>query len=156
MDRIGCFIAALFLAHFGVLRIWQDGPDVMVVQNEAYRGCADGFINWFKSARNAANGPSAIERANMTDADGYLNDFFIASTNAIRVVRVTSTWTGGRPRKPNTSKPHEYQRHKEHVTPKHPANPVEEGSARQGEPRETNTDPTPPDPPWIPASRPQS
>ena len=37
MSRIGCFIAAVFLAHLGVLRVWQDGPDVMIIQNEANR-----------------------------------------------------------------------------------------------------------------------
>lgn len=37
ISRIGCFIAAVFLAHLGVLRIWQDGPDVMIIQNETNR-----------------------------------------------------------------------------------------------------------------------
>jgi hypothetical protein len=37
LDRIWRFIAIVFLAHAGVLHVWQDGPDVMVIQREADR-----------------------------------------------------------------------------------------------------------------------
>ena len=33
-DRIWRFIALIFLAHAGVVTIWQDGQDIMVVKNE--------------------------------------------------------------------------------------------------------------------------
>ena len=57
---------------------------------------------------------------------------------------ISSRRTGSRTRKPNTSEPCEYQRHHKHVTPKRPANPVEEASDRQSETREANTDPRTP------------
>ncbi len=34
LDRIGRFIAIIFLAHAGLIEAWQDGPDVMVKQRE--------------------------------------------------------------------------------------------------------------------------
>jgi len=36
-DLIWRFIAAVFLAHLGVIRIWQDGHDVMVMKYETDR-----------------------------------------------------------------------------------------------------------------------
>lgn len=37
MDRIGRFIAIIFLAHAGLIDIWQAGPDIMVMKREADR-----------------------------------------------------------------------------------------------------------------------
>lgn len=37
LDRIGRFIALIFLAHAGLIDIWQVGPDIMVMKREADR-----------------------------------------------------------------------------------------------------------------------
>ncbi len=34
-DRIGRFVAIIFLAHFGLIKIWQDGQEIMVMKHEA-------------------------------------------------------------------------------------------------------------------------
>lgn len=34
LDRVWRFIAIIFMAHNGLLRIWQEGPDIMVMQYE--------------------------------------------------------------------------------------------------------------------------
>jgi hypothetical protein len=36
-DLICRFIALIFMAHAGVVNIWQDGPDIMVIRNETNR-----------------------------------------------------------------------------------------------------------------------
>ncbi len=36
-DRIWRFIALIFLAHAGVIDIWQDGPTIMVIKRETNR-----------------------------------------------------------------------------------------------------------------------
>ena len=35
-DRIWRFVTVVFMAHAGLIDIWQDGPDVMVVRHEAH------------------------------------------------------------------------------------------------------------------------
>lgn len=35
-DRVGRFIAVIFLAHAGILDAWQDGRDIVVIQREAH------------------------------------------------------------------------------------------------------------------------
>lgn len=34
-DRIWRFIAIIFMAHFGLIKIWQDGQEIMVMKHEA-------------------------------------------------------------------------------------------------------------------------
>jgi hypothetical protein len=36
-DLIWRFIAAIFLAHAGIIDIWQDGQDIMVMKHEVNR-----------------------------------------------------------------------------------------------------------------------
>jgi hypothetical protein len=35
LDRIWRFIAIIFMAHAGILDVWQDGQEIMVMQREA-------------------------------------------------------------------------------------------------------------------------
>ncbi|MHC4259241.1 MAG: hypothetical protein ACYSTF_02335 [Planctomycetota bacterium] len=42
-DLIWRFIALIFMAHAGVVNIWQDGPDIMVIRNETNREGQDVF-----------------------------------------------------------------------------------------------------------------
>ena len=42
-DLVWRFVAAIFLAHAGVIDIWQEGPDVMVIKHETNRKRSDVF-----------------------------------------------------------------------------------------------------------------
>ena len=59
-DRIWRFIAIIFLAHSGVINVWQDGQDIMVSKHEVDRKRqniygeleeADGFQGSFSRAK---------------------------------------------------------------------------------------------------------
>lgn len=53
LDRIWRFIAIIFLAHAGILDVWQDGPTIMVRQHEADTE-GQGFPGDFEEADGVA------------------------------------------------------------------------------------------------------
>jgi hypothetical protein len=59
-DLIWRFVAVIFLAHNGIIDIWQDGRDIMVIKHEAdTEGC--GVPGEFEQAHRLERSPGGVE-----------------------------------------------------------------------------------------------